>query len=97
MNPRKIILMILMCISLIMVTINTFALDACNYEVSPNDNCEESTLVLGTCNAYNVTIYTPNHAVYRTQSLTQLASTGKYYFTFNSSNLGIHQWRACDG
>lgn len=68
----------------------------CGMETNVDTLCEEQTAILGTCTNFTVDTYPPNHTISETKQLTQIATTGTYYFNFTSSAEGVHKWIACD-
>jgi len=92
MYKKSIIFIFILLISISSI----YALNACLLEVSPNTQCEETTTQLGPCGVYNYSVYNSTHEVIDTGNLTQIGTTGIYYFNFTSSSLGAHKIKYCD-
>ena len=74
---------IISIVMLILFVGSVSALDWCKSEVSPGTACEENAGLLGSCGAYTVDIYNASHSLIENDlAMTQIGSTGVYYFTF---------------
>ncbi len=89
---KKIIITLMVLFMLPMV----MALDWCALEVPVNTECSEVTPILGTCGSYTVKVYNSSYDLVNTYTMTQISTSGSYYFNFTGSTKGVHKWVACD-